>query len=556
MINTIITPSFVFLVAIASVFVTGCAQNERVNNYASQQQENNHGYLVIGTPIPSLNVSNVEKICSAAEYTDLGYREPEFENIWDRLRSGYQLTQIDHPRVESYVNSYLRHPDFLPRVSSRSEPFLFYIIEQVEKRNMPLELALLPIVESAFDPFAYSHGRASGLWQFIPGTGKQYGLKQNWWYDGRRDAIAATDAALDYLEDLHQRLDEDWLLALAAYNSGEGNVRKAIRRNTKQGKATDFWSLKLPKETQAYVPQLLAVSKIILNPEHYGLNLTEIANKPYFGEVDIGSQIDLAQAASLADMDINQLYTLNAGFNRWATDPKGPHRLFIPVEKIDSFREQLESSGTDRVSWERYKVQSGDSLISIAKHFHTSVDLLKENNKIKGNTIRIGQMMLIPKASQSSWHYAQSKEQRLKRTQERSSGAKNSQKIEYTVVSGDSLWTIAKKYKISVGQLAKWNAMAPRDTLRTNQKLVIWAPTVISSSSHASGPSQSGPTQIDPIIRKVAYHVRNGDSLARIASKFNLSVNDIVRWNTVKKNGYIHPGQLLTLYVDVTHSNL
>lgn len=538
--------------AIAGIFsttlLTGCAQSEKIGSLADHKPL---AYEQIDGSIPALNVAHVGDICEASDYADAQYDEPQFESLWDRLRSGYQFSHIEHPRVETYLKSYLRHPDFLPRVSRRSEPFLHYIIEQVEQRNMPMELALLPIVESAFDPFAYSHGRASGLWQFIPGTGKQYGLKQNWWYDGRRDAIAATDAALNYLEDLHKRLGDDWLLALAAYNSGEGNVRKAIRKNIKQGKGTDFWSLQLPKETRAYVPQLLAVSKIVFNPDQYGLELTDIPDKPYFTAVETGSQIDLAQAADLAGMDINELYTLNAGFNRWATDPKGPHRLFVPVDKADGFRQQLLESGNQRISWERYKVRSGDSLISIAKRFHTSVSLLKENNQIKGNTIRIGQMMLIPKASQSSWHYAQSLDQRLKRTQDSSGSKTDNQKVEYSVKSGDSFWTIARRYDVSVGELAKWNAMAPRDTLRIGQRLVIWTPAEITQSSDRSSPAQN-----DRVIRKVAYHVRNGDSLARIASKFNLSVNDIVRWNPVKKSGYIHPGQLLTLYVDVTRSNL
>ena len=474
------------------------------------------------------------------------YSGPDFDDLWHRIRYGYRLQDRNKPLVDGYVKSYLRHPGFLPRVTERGAPFLFHIVEELEKRDMPMELALLPIVESAFDPFAYSHGRAAGMWQFIPGTGQQYGLKQNWWYDGRRDVIASTDAALTYLADLHQRLGGDWLLALAAYNSGEGNVRKAIRKNEESGKPTDFWALKLPRETRSYVPQLLAISRIVLDPEQYGVELQTIDNAPFFAVVETGSQIDLAQAASMAGINIQDLYQLNAGFNRWATDPRGPHRLLVPRDHAEQLRLNLAESGDSRVSWDRYKVKSGDSLITIARTYNTTVDVIKDNNGISGNLIRAGQMLLIPTASQSAQHYVQSQNQRLLRTQARAKGPSGSRKISYQVKSGDSLWTIARHHKVKVGQLASWNGMAPKDTLKPDQKLVIWTPAATSASLNKS--RSAG----DPVVRKVAYKVRNGDSLARIAGRFNLKIDDILSWNTLKRSAYIHPGQLLTLYVDVT----
>ncbi|MBR9911934.1 MAG: LysM peptidoglycan-binding domain-containing protein [Gammaproteobacteria bacterium] len=496
----------------------------------------------------TLQKRKADRLCQLPNDHADHYQEPDYKSLWNRLRSGYQLADIDHPEVDKYIDTYVRHPDYLPRVSRRSAPFLYHIVNELEQRGMPLEIALLPVVESAFDPFAYSHGRAAGLWQFIPGTGLQYGLKQNWWYDGRRDFLAATNAALDYLSDLHRRLDGDWLLALAAYNSGEGNVRKAIRKNLKRGKGTDFWSLQLPRETEAYVPQLLAVSRIVLDPQSYQLELEEIPNQAVFETVDTGSQIDLAQAASMAGISMDELYQLNAGFNRWATDPAGPHRLLIPIENADNLRAQLAQSGEDRVSWERYRVKSGDSLISIASRHKTTVAVLKENNKISGNMIRAGQMLLIPSASLAAQDYSLSKEQRLLRTQSRASGPQGSRKITYTVNSGDSLWSIAKTHKVKVSQLAKWNGMAPRDTLKLRQKLVIWTP--LENTVATSGTSALK----DPLVRKLAYTVRNGDSLAAIAGKFNLKVQDISRWNSIDQSSYIHPGQSLTLYVDVTRT--
>jgi membrane-bound lytic murein transglycosylase D len=478
------------------------------------------------------------------------FPEPEFDDLWNRLRAGYSLGGIQHPRIDKHLDWYLKHPSYMARVSERGSRYLFYILEQIEARGMPMELALLPIVESAFDPFAYSHGRASGMWQFIPGTGRQYGLKQNWWYDGRRDVVASTNAALDYLSDLHRRMGGDWLLALASYNTGEGNVRKAIRKNKRQGLPTDFWSLRLPRETRAYVPQLLALSRLVMYPESYQVQLSEVPNKPYFDVVDTGGQIDLAQAADLAEMDINDLYKLNPGFNRWATDPKGPHRLLVPVAKAEGFRRNLQQLPLSaRVSWERYKIKSGDSLIAIAKRFDTTPAVLREHNNIRGNNIRAGKMMLIPKASASAKHYAYSEDERLKRTQSKRRGGESARKIQYTVKSGDSLWTIARAHGVNVSQLAKWNGMAPKDTLRVKQKLVIWKASA--PVTQAKMPRNT----TKPVVRKLAYKVRKGDSLARIAGKFNLSVNEILAWNPIKKNGYIHPGQSLTLFVDVTRTN-
>lgn len=498
---------------------------------------------------PEIDWEQADKLCQT-DITSVDYTGPDYDDLWNRLRGGYQLGDLNNARIEKHLNWYLRHPSYMKRVSERGRPFLYHIANELEARGMPMELALLPIVESAFDPFAYSHGRASGMWQFIPGTGRQYGLKQNWWYDGRRDVVASTEAAVEYLSDLHRRLDGDWLLALASYNTGEGNVRKAIRKNKKAGKPTDFWSLNLPRETKAYVPQLIALSRIVMQPERYKTSLAPVDNTPYFEIVNVGSQIDLAQAANLADISLNDLYKLNAGFNRWATDPKGPHRLLVPIENADQFKQGLEElPGDSRISWERYKVKSGDSLLAIAKHFNTTVPVLKDHNNIRGNMIREGQMMLIPKASQPHQLYAYSESQRLKRTQERSKGKSGARKVRYTVKSGDSLWSIAKTYQVKVGQLAKWNGMAPKDTLKANQRLVIWAPP--ERVSQVRSRQKAG----EPVIRKVAYRVRRGDSLARIAGKFNLSVNDIVTWNPIKKSGYIHPGQSLTLFVDVTRHN-
>lgn len=479
------------------------------------------------------------------------YTGPQYGDLWQRIRNGFALEFTDNKRITNHRNWYSKHKTYMPRVTERANRYMFSIVEKLEAKGLPLELALLPIVESAFDPFAYSHGRASGMWQFIPVTAKRFGLGRNYWYDGRRDIEASTDAAIEYLTYLHGFFDGDWLLALAAYNTGEGNVRKAVRRNKKAGKPTDFWSLKLPRETRAYVPQLLALAQIVQNPQQHNVTLNPIYDKPFYKIVDVESQIDLAKAAELAGIEIKDLSYLNPGFNQWATDPNGPHQLLVPIEVADHFQQNLRTYPPDqRMVWENYTVKSGDALSTIAKKFNTSVATIKKVNKLKGNTIRIKQNLLIPKATQSSHYYAYSDPQRLKKTQNRSAKA-GSKKNTYRVKSGDSFWKIARQYEVNANQLAKWNGMSPRDPLSIGKELVIW--TQDKNTTTASTNTSAGAQ--NPLLRKVAYQVRRGDSLYRIASRFNLAVNDIVNWNSLRKNKYIQPGQKLTLWVNVANAH-
>ncbi|WP_299495280.1 LysM peptidoglycan-binding domain-containing protein [uncultured Shewanella sp.] len=457
-------------------------------------------------------------------------------DVWQRIRLNMHLTVPDNKLVNQYRNWYIKHPKHLERISERATPFLYLIVNEIQKRDLPMELALLPVVESAFDPFAYSAGAASGLWQFTSPMAKYFGLKMNWWYDGRRDVPAATVAALDMMEYLYKKTNQNWLYAIAAYNTGEGRVLNAVKRNKRKGLSADFWSLDLPTETERYVPQLLALADVIKNADKYGIKLKPIKNQPQIEVVNVGDQIDLAVAANLADMSTSALHKLNPGFNRWATAPQGPHQLVLPISKAKHFKQALsQTEPDDRLNWERYKVKSGDSLGKIAKHYRTTIGALKAVNDIKGTTIVAGKYLLIPIAAQNPKQYALSLEQRTSRKQNRK---RASAKINYQVKSGDSFWKIARNYKVKVSQLASWNNMSPRDRLKIGQKLVIW--------------TSDGRTSANSIMRTVRYKVRSGDSLARIASKFNVSVNQLVKWNALEKQKYIQPGQMLKLYVDMT----
>ena len=460
-------------------------------------------------------------------------------DLWQRIRDGFAISQPNlHADTQRQLQWFVNHPDYINRVVERARPYLHYIVDEIERRDMPLEIALLPVVESGFQPFAYSHGRAAGIWQFIPGTGRLYGLKQNWWYDGRRDIIESTRAALDYLQKLHNDFD-DWQLALAAYNCGEGTVGRAIRRNKKAGKGIDFWSLDLPKETSAYVPKLMAVSELIKHPEKYELTLSSIDNSPFLTVVDVGGQIDLALAAKLAEISVDEMYQLNPGFNHWATTPDGPHRLVIPLEKADVFQQAMDDlPANKRVQWTRHKVKSGDSLGVLAAHYKTTIAIIKEANGIDSNRIRVGTHLLIPIASGKPSDYPLTVSQRLATRQ--NTPQRGSKKV-HTVKTGDTWWDIARLYNVEVRKLTGWNNKAPGDILRPGQKLVVW--------------TNGNPKDSNKKIRTVSYKIRSGDSLWKISQKFNVSIAQVREWNGLSNRSLLKPGQKLTLYVDVTQQH-
>lgn len=467
------------------------------------------------------------------------------QDLWLRLRAGFALPDGSHrPAVDAQLQQYLRHPDYLQRVVERARPYLHFILDEIDQRGLPTELALLPIVESAYMPFAYSHGRAAGLWQFTPATGRLYGLRQGWWYDGRRDIYASTQAALDYLKGLQTRFEGNWLLALAAYNAGPGRVNRAVIRARRQGRPSDYWALDLPRETRRYVPKLLALKTLFADPEAFGITLPPLPNVRMIAVVDIGNQIDLALAAELAEMDLDEIYQFNPGFNRWATAPDGPHRLLVPVEKAKAFSQRLARYPPEaRVTWLRHKVRPGQTLSHIARRYHTTVALLQHTNKLAGTRIRAGQHLLVPKSAQDPKRYALSAEGRRRALQET---PRQGKKVYHVVAEGESLWAISRRHAVSLKSLAKWNGLAPGDVLRPGDRLVVWRKTLLQTQARAAAPPSS------QRIRTIHYTVRRGDSLFRIAQRFGVTVAQLRRWNRLQGGSVLHPGQTLTLRVDVT----
>ena len=387
--------------------------------------------------------------------------EPPPEDLWERIREGLSWQEIEKDPVERARRNYLRQHDYLRVIASRANYYLYYIVEEVERRGLPMEIALLPLVESTLDPFAYSSESAAGLWQIMPATGRHLGLEQNWWFDGRRDLRASTRAALDYLESLHRHFDDDWLLALAAYNSGKTRVRRARRSNLQRGQEADYWSLRLPRETRHYVPKLIALTQIISTPERYGAVIPPVANSPAFEIADTGGQIELARAAELADVAFDTLRALNPGHLRWATAPERPPELLLPVGSAARFTEAVASlSPEERVRWQYYRIEPGDSLIRIARKFDTEVALLRAANSIRGSMIRAGDTLMIPMGS--GWESSLAM------------AGGEPQVKGYRVRQGDSLYRIAGKFKVSINDIIAWNALDPGKYLQPGQTLTLY----------------------------------------------------------------------------------
>lgn len=464
-----------------------------------------------------------------------------YSNIWERIAHGYGFSsELDNERIDRQLSAYIENPHHLYAVSERASPFIYEIVQELEKRGMPTELALLPIVESAYNPNA-ANGGSVGLWQIMNTTATSLGLRQDWWYDARRDPLASTGAALDYLGTLYDLFGQDWALALAAYNSGLGTVQRAMEKNESRSRATDYWSLDLPTITEEFVPRLIAVSRIFASPSDYGLELSDVRNEPTVTVVDAGTQIDLAMAASLAGVDTEVIYQLNPGYRQWATHPDGPHTLLLPIDRAETFTTALADLGsTSRVTWDRYVVQSGDTLGAIANRYHTQVSALQQANGISGSRIIAGESLLIPRAYNSSQPLVTPNAPEYLDGVAFSS-SDSSLPTRYEVRSGDSLWRIANRYSITVESLVAWNDLNADATLRPGQVLVLQPDSVARSDA---GGSQT-----------LRYRVQSGDSLARIASRYGVSVDALAGWNNISIEGLIHPGQELVVHPGQTSLN-
>ncbi len=466
-----------------------------------------------------------------------GLAPEQYGDLFDRMRAGFKLEDgTDRRAVDQQLRWYASNPEYLQRAFGRADLYLYQIVTELERRGMPLELALLPVVESAFEPYAYSRARASGLWQFIPGTGSRYGLKQDWWYDGRRDIVESTRAALDYLQRLHDEFDGDWLLAVAAYNCGEAMVERAVDMNRAAHRPVTFWELWLPGETRAYVPKLLAMKRLVRDPETYGLEFSPIPNSPYFTRVATHSQVNLKLAAEIAGISPEELYELNPAFHRWATDPAGPNYLLLPVDAADVFAENLEQLSADqRLGVTHYGVRHGDSIASVARKFHTSVNVIRELNDLPTGGLAVGDDLRVPSAVPEL-------PAKVMLAAARVDGHGRSVRRAHVQVvrRGESLWTIARRHGMNVNTLASLNGMHPNDALRAGQRIRL-------TSGSSGGSGRSG------AHRRLFYTVREGDTVTQIARLFQCSVPQLLAWNGLSSGSHLHAGQKLRIRLHTRH---
>jgi len=474
------------------------------------------------------------------------YRYRNANNLWDELRHEFNLPHYeDNPKVQRQINAFLNNSDELLEAAHRAAPYLYYILQQVRKRHLPIELVLLPIVESDYNPFAYSSAGAAGIWQMMPGTASGYGIKRNSWYDGRRDVIASTHAALNYLTYLQNFFAGNWQLALAAYDSGEGTVLNAIKRNIRDGRNTDFWSLPLPQETRDYVPRLLALAVIISHPERYPLNFPAVSNAPYLAQIDLGAQITLTQASTFSGVPLKKLIQLNPAYNRASVAQHGPSKLLLPIENVEQFSENLAKSPSYQyIDWMHYKVKSGDTLVTVASRFNTTPAMVQKLNSLASNKLKPGTNLVIPRETKNTPDVATEVAEEKTTTHKPTaipeavaiaSALKNkTEKKEkyglqpgdtlYMVRNGDDIEKIANRFHADLGMVLAANKIHSETVLHPGEKLIIPTHKIETAKSYKIAPGDT------------VYMVRKGDSIEKIAAKFHTTPSAIRLSNLLASN--------------------
>ncbi|WP_312242559.1 murein transglycosylase D [Pantoea sp.] len=444
-------------ILLASVLLVGCQASRNDANIPEQHAQS----------LSSAGQSDNEKYGArllSPRWQDDGTSLAKDTDLWNFISDELKMGIPENSRIREQKTKYLKNKSYLHDVTLRAEPYMYWIVEQIHKRKMPMELVLLPIVESAFDPHATSSANAAGIWQIVSTTGRNYGLKQNQWYDGRRDVVASTKVALDMMQRLNTMFDGDWLLTVAAYNSGEGRVLKAIKQNKARGKPTDFWSLSLPRETTVYVPKMLALSEILKNNKRYGIKLPAPNESRALARVEVGQQMELTQAAEMAGMSLSKLKSFNTGYKGDTTAPNGPHYILVPKSHVEKLRNSLASGDIAAVQPTQlaknsasgsYKVRQGDTLSGIASKTGVSVSTLKQLNNLRGANIKPGQTLTVGE----------------KGTQL----ADNGNSITYRVRKGDSVASIARRHGVNIKDVMRWNAvLSDAKDIQPGDKLTLF----------------------------------------------------------------------------------
>lgn len=458
-------------------------------------------------------------------------------DVWERIRRGYAMPVLQSKLVDRWVDFYTKDPAYLRRMSERAGQYLYHIVEEIENRGMPTELALLPFVESAFQAEALSRAKAAGLWQFMPATGKAYDLAQNLWRDDRRDILESTRAALDYFEYLHGMFG-DWHLALAAYNWGEGSVQRAIQRAKRRKQPTDYLHLRMPRETANYVPKLEAVKRIISNPSKYGITLPDVGNEPFFVTITKPRDIDIETAAELAGMPLEEFRRLNPSYKLPVIVASHNNVMLLPADKLDFFVDNLASwmdSGQPLSQWTTYRLQQGETLAQVAGRSGMTEDELRKVNGIpKGRRVLANSTLLVRSTGTED---QQDIAAELANAKLQLSPTTTWRRVTYRVRSGDTLSGIARRWRITMKSIVTANRLRS-DRLRVGQRLVLTVPNVPRQAIASTQRSESS--------QHVIHRVRSGETLSTIASRYGVSIAQLKMTNRIRTN-LIRPGQRLRI---------
>jgi membrane-bound lytic murein transglycosylase D len=443
-------------------------------------------------------------------------RIPNYENVWDRIKDSSSLDadNLDDKTLE-YVNQYLSNPAQLDKLLEKGRYFIYFVLEELERYKLPPELALLPYIESNYDPFSISSSGAMGIWQFMPATARIYGLKDTWWYEQRHDPLVSSRAAIRYLAYLHNRFNKKITYTLAAYNGGPTLLEKRIKLNKKAGKLTDFKNLKLPTQTQEYVPKFKAILAIVLNSEKYEIKLPDFPNKPVLGKIELNGQVEILAFSEFAGLKPEFVYKLNAGYTKWASPPGDKTIFNIPIELEEVLNLKKENFiQTNQINWVTHRVSKGDSLWKIAEEFDTEVNVLKKVNYLSSNVLSLNQELLIPLSNDQNQTFIPYQA--------------------HIISEGDTLWNLGIQYNISPAEIAKTNGLKMSSPLRIGSELNIGNKNIYRT--------------INSKKRTILYSVKQGDSLYRIADIFNIEISDIKKINELLTNE-IKPGQVLKIII-------
>ena len=439
-----------------------------------------------------------------------------YESIWERIavNSTIQNQPLDEETLK-YLNSYLSNPEQLNKLLVKGEYFIFFVLEQLEKYDLPPELALLPYIESNYDPFSISASGAMGLWQFMPATARIYGLEDTWWYEQRHDPLISTRAAVRYLAYLHNRFGKDLTYTLSAYNGGPTLLEKQIKLNRRMNKDVGYKSLKLPRQTKSYVPKFKAIAELIINSKKYDIQLPKFPNRSVLGQITLDGQIEIFAFSEFSNLKPEFIYKLNAGYTKWASPPGKTTTFNIPIEFVEPLNNKKDGfTQANQINWVTHKVSKGDSLWKIADQYDTEVSVLKKVNYLQSNLLNLNQQLLIPL-----------------------SNSKNQTFIPYQahiISEGDTLWGLGIKYGISPTEIAKNNGLKINAGLRIGKQLNIGNKNIYRT--------------INSKKRTILYSVKQGDSLYRIADIFNIQIKDIIELNSISENE-IKPGQVLKIII-------